>query len=178
MNKVLVVYYSRTGSTRRIAREIACELDADCEAIVDHTERRGLAGYHRCASEAWRGRLVEIDPPVNPIAGYDLVIIGTPTWCLSLSSPVRTFLRRHRDDIANAAFFCTYRGWGAQRVFRQMALELGKDPTSVLAIRERDVATELAREAVRELTAELGREAPSRESRDARGLSLANAATR
>ena len=35
--RILVVYFSRTGTTERVARVIARVLDADIEAIVDHT---------------------------------------------------------------------------------------------------------------------------------------------
>lgn len=175
MNKILVVYYSRSGNTGRVAREIAAELDADCEAIVDHAERRGLRGYRRCTYEAWFGRPAQIDRPVNPIAGYDLVIVGTPIWCLSLSSPVRAFLRLHRGDIDDVAFFCTMGGSGARRVFRQMALEVGKDPRAVLALEEKRIATEAGRRAVRDFTTEIARDVALRSEHGPRDLTVAAA---
>jgi hypothetical protein len=44
MTDVLVVYFSRTGYTRRMAEEIARTIGADLEEIRDPTKRSGLLG--------------------------------------------------------------------------------------------------------------------------------------
>ena len=38
-SKVLVVYYSRTGATRRLAEALAKALQADIEPIIDRKNR-------------------------------------------------------------------------------------------------------------------------------------------
>jgi flavodoxin len=42
MKKILVVYYSRTGMTKKLANSIANLLFADIEEIVDTKNRSGL----------------------------------------------------------------------------------------------------------------------------------------
>ena len=42
--KILVMYATRTGTTRQVAEAIASELDADLAEIVDRRKRLGLMG--------------------------------------------------------------------------------------------------------------------------------------
>ena len=42
---ILVVYYSRTGSTRKVAEYITKQLGADMEAIIDMKKRSGVGGF-------------------------------------------------------------------------------------------------------------------------------------
>lgn len=43
--QTLVVYYSRTGNTRQIAREISDSLECDMEEIIATKKRSGMMGY-------------------------------------------------------------------------------------------------------------------------------------
>ena len=49
-SKVLVVYYSRTGATRRLAEALANALQADIEPITDR-ENRSDFGYLRSVAK-------------------------------------------------------------------------------------------------------------------------------
>ncbi len=135
----IVVYYSRSGNTAEVARAIATALDANIEAIVDKTSRKGLVGYMRSAYEATFARLTTIEQPTHDLSRYDLVVMGSPVWNASLSSPVRTFMARHRKDMKAVAFFCTCGGRGAERVFEQMSDVTGKTPADTLVLREREL---------------------------------------
>jgi flavodoxin len=46
-SRVLVVYYSRTGTTDTVARAIRHELGCEIEAIHDAKRRAGVVGYLR-----------------------------------------------------------------------------------------------------------------------------------
>lgn len=50
--KVLVVFYSRTGNTRTLARQIAVTMNSQTEEIMDRMNRRGIRGYLRSGYEA------------------------------------------------------------------------------------------------------------------------------
>jgi flavodoxin len=137
--RILVVYYSRTGNTKRVARTIAAALDAEIEEIVDRTRRSGVLGYLRSAFQAALQRPAPIDPAVRDPAQYDLVIVGTPIWDMSVSSPVRSYLRRHRGSLRSAAFFCTCGGRGGERAFARMADVADARPVATLIVREAEV---------------------------------------
>ena len=137
--RTLLVYYSRTGTTREVAQEISTILACDVEEIVDTKNRQGVFGYLRSGFDAAFRRLTKLEPVRHDPASYDLIIVGTPVWNASLSAPVRTYLTMHRGQLKNVAFFCTYGGSGSRRVFRQMSEISGKSPLDVLDVREADV---------------------------------------
>ena len=137
--KALVVYYSRSGNTANVAHEIADALGAEVEPILDTTPRAGVLGYLRSGFEAAFRRQPYVSSPKHALSSYDVVVIGTPIWNMSLSSPVRAFISRHRKDLPRVAFLCTYGGSGAERVFREMTRVAGKSPTDVLALREAEL---------------------------------------
>lgn len=140
--KTLVVFYSRTGNTRTLAQQLARVMDAEIEEITDRVNRGGILGYLRSGSEGWFGRRTEILPVSKDPCRFDLVIVGTPVWRVSVSSPVRTYLQDHAAELRQVAFFCTMGGFGSRYVFREMEELCGKTPRATLACSERQLAAE------------------------------------
>jgi NAD(P)H-dependent FMN reductase len=137
--KTLVVFFSRSGRTRRIAHELAERLHADREDISAVQARDGPVGYAQSALEALAMLAPAIAAPRHDSAAYDLVVIGSPVWFWSLSSPVRTWLLQAAPPHARVAFFCTMGGSGAWRVFDTMAALTGRQPVATLALTEQQV---------------------------------------
>lgn len=136
--RILVVYHSRTGYTRRVAKGLARRLQADLEEIVTEP-RPGPLGYLLCALEALGELRTEIRTPQHDPSSYGLVVIGSPVWFWRLSSPVRTYLAARRRRLPRVAFFCTMGGSGAQGVFDAMARISGKLPVATLALTDDDI---------------------------------------
>lgn len=153
--RILVVYYSRTGHTRKVALEIASALKADVEEAADHDDRRGFLGYLRSGRQAFFRRIVPIAPAEKQPGPYELVVVGTPIWNISVSAPVRSYLREHRREIRATAFFCTCDGMGVERVFDQMAIESGLNPVAKLAVTAADLDTDSARQAVAKFASDI-----------------------
>jgi flavodoxin len=134
MARTLIIYYSRSGYTRRLGRMLARRLGADLEEIKILQPVRGPLGYALSAIEA----LAEITPSVQPALkspkGYDCIVVGTPVWFWSLSSPVRAWLAQSRIRGARFAFFCTMGGSGSGRVFAAMAKLAKAKPIATLAL--------------------------------------------
>jgi flavodoxin len=139
MSRTLIVYHSRSGYTRRIARALARRLDADLDEIHIVQPMGGIVGYTLCAIEAIAGLAPALKPAHRDPAAYDLVVVGTPVWFWSLSSPVRSWLETHPLLRQRVAFFCTMGGSGATRVFDAMS-ELGRcTPVATLALTDSEI---------------------------------------
>ena len=139
--RTLVVYYSRSGNTRRVAEEIATVIGAELEEIIEDTRRSGLLGYLRSGRDALLHRLPAIGRSKHDPAKFDLVIIGTPVWTSSVAAPVRTWLVQNAHTLGRVAFFVTHGGSGSKRTFRQME-QLGEvEPVATLAVREHELKT-------------------------------------
>lgn len=134
VGRVLVVFCSRDGHTRRVARDIAEDCRADCEEITERHARHGWLGNLRSAGEA----LLGIAPPIRPVrfdqAAYDLVVIGTPVWFWNVAGPVRSYVRAHRRQFRRVAFFCTYERSGQDKVLRDLQALCGRPPAVTLAL--------------------------------------------
>jgi flavodoxin len=164
MAGTLVVYYSRTGITKRAATEIASALGADIEEISDFARRSGWIGYLRSAFEGAFQRATEIDNVAHDLKSYDLVVLGTPIWNASLSSPVRAFIRQNRSCLKAVAFFCTYGSWGGARALQQMTFECGKLPAAGLSLHKEDVSRGSTPIAIHEFVSRIRRELSTRGS--------------
>lgn len=111
--KVLVVFYSRTGTTRRAASALAEMLNADVEEIVVTRSRAGPFGYLRSLVEAINRKPAEIVAPKRDPSAYDLVVIGSPVWAGCVSSPMRAYLDANQRRLPRVAFFCNFAQRGA-----------------------------------------------------------------
>lgn len=139
MTQILVLYYSRTGFTRTIARQVARACGADLEPIEDVTGRRGVSGYARSVFEA----ALHLDTPIRRAkyvpSDYDIVVIGTPIWFWNVASPVLAYIKRHRRQFRRVAFFCTYGGSGQAKVLCDLESLCGRPAVATLAVADRDV---------------------------------------
>lgn len=137
--KVLVVFFSRTGTTRLLAEAIARATRADLEELREHRSRRGIVGWLRSGYEGTYQRSAETLPLRHDLSAYDLVFVGSPTWSRSLSSPVRGFLRQNAARLSSVALFATCAGQGAEAVLEQMAALLKQPPLATLALLQSEV---------------------------------------
>jgi flavodoxin len=140
MEKALVVYFSRTGRTRRLAEEIAARCAADVEGVEDVRSRSGIFGYLRSAREALNRSLVDIRPATRDPGAYELVVLGTPVWASHVSSPMRAYLTANRARFGHVAFFATEGGSGAEKVFREMADLCGLQPVASAVFTDTEIA--------------------------------------
>ena len=149
--KTLVVYYSRTGTTRKVAEEIAKLLKADIDEVVDLKNREGPINYVIAGKDASMKKLTEIKTKKDA-SKYDLVIIGTPIWNWTVTPAIRTYLTKNK--VKQTAFFCTMGGSGDKKAFDAME-ELSKKPKATLTLLTKEVTEEKHLEKVKEFVAKL-----------------------
>ncbi|MEO0107847.1 MAG: NAD(P)H-dependent oxidoreductase [candidate division WOR-3 bacterium] len=139
--KILVVYYSRSGTTRRVAEEVAKELGADIEGIQDAKSRKGLFGWLRSGFEAHRKSLPEIRPFRRDAAQYDLVVLASPIWAGLMASPMRTWLSSNKAGLRSVALVTTSASTDYEAALSEMAEFIGKKPVATLGVVARQVKT-------------------------------------
>lgn len=104
----LVLYYSNTGNTQKVAKALAEQLGADLAEITCQTY---LAWYGPLAM-AW-DIFTRHRPKVSVVAPkdarYDLVVVGGPVWAAHVAPPVLSALRMLPSADATA-IFVTCRG--------------------------------------------------------------------
>ena len=153
--KILVVYYSRTGTTKKVAETIASDLKCDSEEIIDTKNRSGFWGYLKSGRDAMKKRLTILEPIKKTPDSYDLVIIGTPIWAWNVSAPVRTYIVQNADKFKKVAFFCTMGGSGDVKAFKEMESISGKKPIATLGLRQADVKNDTYKEKVSKFIEEI-----------------------
>lgn len=137
--RTLVVYFSRTGNTRTVGNEIARELSCDVEEIIDTVNRAGPLGYINSGRQATMKELTKLQPLKKDPSQYELVVIGTPVWAATMSTPVRTFLVENKDKLKKVAFFATLGGVGADGTFNGMEELAGKKPEATFTVNTVDL---------------------------------------
>ena len=118
--KTLIIYYSRTGITKKVAEQLQKAFQADIEEVLDTVDRKGVKGYILSGRDAAFNRLTKIREIKANLKDYDLVIIGTPIWAFTIATPIRSLISQEKDNFSKSAFFCTKGGEGEQKVFTHM----------------------------------------------------------
>ena len=92
--KVLVAYFSHSGNTREVARQISEATGGDLFEIVPATpyptEYRAVVDQGKKEIEA--GVRPALKNPVGDLSQYDVIFVGSPCWWATIAPPVATFL--------------------------------------------------------------------------------------
>jgi flavodoxin len=110
--KVLIIYYSLTGNTKSIAENIRGKTGGHVFEI--ETVRTYPTEYSALIEEAKRelqtGELPALKKNPPDMSSYDLLLVGSPVWWYTVSTPVMNFLRLADFAGKRIAAFCTHEG--------------------------------------------------------------------
>lgn len=138
--KILIVYFSKTGTTKKLAEKLSVVLKADIESIIDKKKRSGLIGWLTSGRDGMQKVPTEIGPVSKKADNYDVVLIGGPLWGFKSVAPAaRTYLLQNRDLIKKVGFFITFGNTSYTEAFDDLKSVYGKDVLGTLAIRQRDI---------------------------------------
>ncbi len=142
--KILITFYSRTGITRRTAKDMAKllrdqDVEAELEELIDHKDRSGKLGFAVAAKDAMRKNETEIDEIKHSPRDFDMVVLGTPVWAGTIAPAIRTYLNRYGNEFPEVSFFCTHGGGGASKTFDVMEGSSGRSPKTVTSLKDKDV---------------------------------------
>ncbi len=136
--ETLIVYYSRSGATEKVARDIAVRLNADELSLEDNRDRSGILGFLRSGFDALTSNVTVINDFDHRLEEYDLIIIGTPMWAGRLTPAVRTFLLGNAEVLPEVAFFITRGGTSAERTLLSMEDLAGREPLASLVLNRQE----------------------------------------
>ena len=124
--KALVLYYSQTGTTEKVALAIAEKTGADVEAIVAVNPYDGdyNATIQRGLQEMQNGIYPELQPLTSNLADYDVVFIGYPVWFGTYAPPVETLLNTADLKGKKVVPFCTFGSGGLDSSSKAIAAKL------------------------------------------------------
>lgn len=117
-NDTIVVYFSRTNNTEKIAEHIIDITNADSyeiEAAVPYTDADIRYQDNNCrANKEQNDKTVrpEIAEPITSIDSYDVVFIGYPIWWGEEPRIIDTFLESYDFSDKTVVPFCTSGGSG------------------------------------------------------------------
>ncbi|NIQ08041.1 MAG: hypothetical protein GWO20_20700 [Candidatus Korarchaeota archaeon] len=132
--KSLVVFYSRTGTTKNVGKAIAESLNSDIEAIVDMKKRSGVLGWIRAGKDA--KKLTNIKEVTKDPAQYEVVVLGSPTWNNTFVPAIRTYINQYKDRFKKVACFCTQDGKETDTL-TDMEAFCGQKPLATLSLRRK-----------------------------------------
>jgi len=92
--KTLIIYYSYSGHTRKIAETIASSESADIAEIKDVKRPGKFKAYTAGCFAAIRGKAWNIEPLNADFAEYDRLILLSPVWASSMTPAMTAFLKQ------------------------------------------------------------------------------------
>ena len=117
MSKILIAYYSYSGNTRKVARQIQKIVGGDLfeiQPVDDYPEN-----YNACVEQAKKeiaeGYRPSLVGKLDDIGQYDTVFLGSPVWWYTVAPPVMTFLSEHDFSGKEISPFCTHGGSGLSK---------------------------------------------------------------
>lgn len=136
--KSLVVYYSRTGTTKKVAKKIAGMLGSDIEEIIDTKKRGGPFGFMIAVKDGGQRKMTTIKEPEKDPSEYDIIIIGTPIWAGAMTPAIRTYISEKKDGFPGIALFCTH-GGRDKGFLGNMEEFIGLKAVALMALQQKDV---------------------------------------
>ncbi len=162
----LVVYFSRTGNTAVMAKQIANRYQANIVRIKAAAYEDSFMGFVRANREAWNGeRWSEISPDVIQMSCYDVIFIGSPVWWYRPAVPLWTFVSKNNFHGKPVVLFNTFNSrFKGENIseFKTLIEDNGGKFTDHIYVRRGRVYDQISRE---ELISEIEKVLTGHESR-------------
>ena len=111
-SEILVAYFSWSGNTQQVARQIAEKTGADIFRIVPEVAYTENDVFDRAQEELNSGTRPPLAEHIDEaaMAEYDVIFVGFPIWWYDLPMPVWTFLEEYDFSGKTVIPFFTHNG--------------------------------------------------------------------
>jgi hypothetical protein len=148
---ILILFYSRTGNNRVLARHLAGRLGATLEEV----KTRHWYPFPRVIWNMRNGRRPAVHPLRVDLAAFDHVLVLGPLWDMHVAFPLAEALHINRAAIGRYAFvsLCGYLRDGQPEAVRVRLVELlGHPPVHQMELHVGDLVAEADRSDVRKVS--------------------------
>ena len=121
--KTLVVYYSKTGTTKKVAQAVIAGKNCDYDEL------------------RYDEKTKELNYSGNP-SDYEHIILLSPVWAFSLAEPMKIYLAKYGRVIKSYDLIVTCGGWGLRGCIKNCRSSIGKAPGSALIFKAKRVKNE------------------------------------
>lgn len=121
-NKSVVVYYSRSGNTEAVAKQIQSLTGAELKRIEvanDYPEEY-QATVDIARAEKEQHARPALKEAVTDLSDYDILYVGFPIWCGSFPMVIATFLESQGWEGKTLIPFCTHGSGGVDQGFNDL----------------------------------------------------------
>lgn len=127
--KILIVYYSFTSNNEVLAKDIQQRLGCDVLKIETIKKRTKSSIFF----DFLFGRRPKIKDHNFFLKKYDQIIFIAPMWLGRIASPLKTFLRKEKDNVRRYSFITASAGVKdqEQKIEHELAVILQKRPDKV-----------------------------------------------
>lgn len=115
MKKILIATYSWSGTTKKVADQIAAMLPTAeryeimvPDGTYDVSDMFGTAD--KAKKQLANNDLPALVKPLPDLSSFDLILVGSPDWSGMPATPVKTFLNKLEDYNGKVATFYTDAG--------------------------------------------------------------------
>ena len=108
--KTLIIYYSYSGTTERVAERLQTLTNADLYELELENPYTGDSNEvsDRVFAERDADKMPELSGELPDLSEYDRILIGTPVWNADMSNPVASYLEQTDFGKKTVAPFWTY----------------------------------------------------------------------
>jgi len=139
MDSILVVCYSHTGTTRRLAQLLCSHHGWPLGEVLDEHPRAGAGGTWRCFLDSMLRRHPEVRYLGPDPEDFHTVVLMSPIWVYRLAGPMRSFIASRRDALRRVAVISTMGSAGASNALAEIAQVLGRAPILADAFATREI---------------------------------------
>jgi flavodoxin len=120
---ILIVYFSRSGNTRKIANLIQQEVGGTMHEIRPEAPYPDAynATVDQAKQEIQAGYKPALQSTLDNVESYGTIFVGSPNWWSTIAPPVVTFLSEHDLSGKTIAPFCTHGGGGLGSIAKDIA---------------------------------------------------------